>query len=226
MNRTTESLLVDGSRPLSPETVQALNALCDRAEDGGAQAPLVIRVSGAPTAQSAQSAQSATLALALVNKWERALRRLERLDLPTVALATGDCGGTALEALLATDHRIADPATRLVLPADADGVWPGMALYRLANQAGVAATRQAVLFGSAIPAERALALHLLDQVADDPSAALADAVESLTAGAGAGLAIRRQLMLDAAITGFEEALGRHLAACDRMLRRAAAEVLS
>ncbi|QMU70590.1 enoyl-CoA-hydratase DpgB [Streptacidiphilus sp. P02-A3a] len=219
VNHTTEPPLIDGARPLSAETVQALNELCGRAEDAagsGVRTPLVLRVGGAPVPAAVPAPP-----LALVNKWERALRRLERLDLPTVALVSGDCGGTALEALLATDHRIATPGSRLLLPAAADGLWPGMALYRLANQAGIAATRQAVLFGGALPAERALALHLLDRLAADPSAALADDAESLAAASG-GIAIRRQLMLDAGTTSFEEALGRHLAACDRLLRRTAA----
>jgi isomerase DpgB len=214
MNHAPEpQLMVDGSRPLTLDTIQALNALCDQAEDTGNRAPLVLEVTGVP-------ATAPTTPLVLVNKWERALRRMERLDLPTFALVAGDCGGTALEVLLATDHRIADRATRLVVCADEAGVWPGMALYRLTNQAGVAATRRAVLFGAAIPAEQALALHMVDEIADDPSAALAGGVERLMASAGAGLAIRRQLMLDASTTSYEEALGRHLAACDRVLRQA------
>ncbi|MFJ2193368.1 enoyl-CoA-hydratase DpgB [Kitasatospora sp. NPDC087861] len=222
MTHTPEPLLIDGGRPLSPETVQALNALCDRAEDADGHAPVVLRVSGAPTAPTA------TPPLTLVNKWERALRRLERLERPTVALVGGDtggdCGGTAVEALLTTDYRIAHPATRLLPPAGPDGVWPGMALHRLANQAGAAATRQVVLFGTAVPTWQALTMHLLDELADDPAAALADAAD-LLAAAGPGLSIRRQLMLDATTTGHEEALGRHLAACDRVLRRAAAEAV-
>ncbi len=220
VNHTTEPALIDGARPLSAETVQALNELCGQAEDAAVRTPLVLRVGGAPIPATVPAPP-----LALVNKWERALRRLERLDLPTVALVSGDCGGVALEVLLATDHRIAAPGSRLLLPAEADGVWPGMALYRLANQAGIAATRQAVLFGGALPAERALALHLLDRIADDPSAALADTAEALIA-ASDGIAIRRQLMLDAGTTSFEEALGRHLAACDRLLRRAATAAAS
>jgi len=222
VNQTTEPALIDGARPLSAETVQALNELCGQAEDAAVRTPLVLRVGGAPIPATVPAPP---LALALVNKWERALRCLERLDLPTVALVSGDCGGVALEVLLATDHRIAAPGSRLLLPAEADGVWPGMALYRLANQAGIAATRQAVLFGGALPAERALALHLLDRIADDPSAALADTAEALIA-ASDGIAIRRQLMLDAGTTSFEEALGRHLAACDRLLRRAATAAAS
>jgi isomerase DpgB len=215
----TQTLAVDGSQPLTLDTVKLLNELCDRAEDAvGARdyAPLVLRLSGAPTAPAAPP-------LPLVNKWERALRRLERLDVPIVALAEGDLGGIALEVLLAADYRIATPDARLLPPVAADGVWPGMALYRLANQAGILATRRAVLFGTAIDAEQALAMQLIDQLADDPAAALVASAQPLLAAAGSGLAIRRQLMLDAGTTSFEEALGRHLAACDRVLRQAAVE---
>ncbi|MGF1425448.1 enoyl-CoA-hydratase DpgB [Kitasatospora sp. LaBMicrA B282] len=222
MNHSPELQLdLDGRAPLSPDTVAALNALCDRAEDAAAHAdahaqahaPVVLTVTGAPTVAPAGP-------LPLVNKWERALRRLERLDAPTVALVTGDCGGVALEALLATDLRIARPGTRLLPAAGPRGVWPGMALYRLANQIGVAATRRTVLLGTPVTAERAVTLGLLDELAEDPAAALADLAATLT-GTGEGPAIRRQLLLDATTTSFEEALGRHLAACDRTLREVA-----
>lgn len=215
MNHSPELLLdLDGSRPLSPDTVAALNALCDRAEDADARGPVVLTVTGTP-------ATAPTGPLPLVNKWERALRRLERVDLPTVALAGGDCGGVALEALLATDLRIARPGTRLLPAAGPAGVWPGMALYRLANQIGVAAIRRTVLLGTPLTAERAVALGLLDELAADPAAALAGLADTLAALAADGPAIRRQLLLDATTTSFEEALGRHLAACDRTLREVA-----
>ncbi|MFD3457484.1 enoyl-CoA-hydratase DpgB [Streptomyces sp. NPDC058691] len=213
------SIRVDGAQPLSPELVLALNALCDQAEDADARGPVVLEISGAP-------ATVRDLPLPLVNKWERALRRLERLDMPVVAVMTGDCGGVALEALLATDYRIAEPTARLLPSVEAEAVWPGMALYRLVNQIGVAATRRTVLFGTPVPADQALAMHLLDQVTDDPADALFDVVETVMSSAHASPAIRRQLMLDATTTSFEEALGRHLAACDRVLRNTTEEASS
>jgi len=44
-----------------------------------------------------------------------------------------------------------------------------------------------------------------------------------TAVDGRELSIRRRLLLEAASTSFEDALGAHLAACDRALRRAATD---
>ncbi|MEU5052615.1 enoyl-CoA-hydratase DpgB [Streptomyces sp. NPDC021096] len=213
------TIRVDGARPLTVATVAELTALADRVEDSGAPQVAVLHVTGAP-----EDSWTREVSLPLVNKWERALRRLERLDAATVAVATGDCGGVAFEALLATDYRIAGADARLTVPSDVNGVWPGMALYRLANQIGIGPTRRTVLFGLPLPASEALGLHLVDEVADDTEAALARTVALLGSRTGQGLGVRRQLMLDATTTRFEDALGSHLAACDRVLRRVPAEV--
>jgi len=212
---------IDGGQPLSAESVAAIAAACDSAEDLGDRAAVVVHVSGSPAGSWARD-----LNVALVNKWERGLRRLERLPATTIAVAVGDCGGMALDALLATDYRIADASVRLLVPVEAGATWPGMALYRLAHQVGGAAIRRAVLFGAPIEVGDALVLHLIDELADDAVSAVAAVAEMTGAFSGAELAIRRQLMFDAATVSFEEALGRHLAACDRQLRRAAPGVTS
>ncbi|GAA4263730.1 enoyl-CoA-hydratase DpgB [Dactylosporangium darangshiense] len=211
------TLHVDGARALSGETVAAVAAVCGRAEDAAGTAVVVVHVSGTPTGDWA-----AGLSVKLVNRWEQVLRRLERVPATTIAVATGDCGGAALDALLATDHRIAAGATRLLLPMHDGLVWPGMALYRLARQApNATAVRQAALFGAAIHVDDAFALHLVHEVTDDVDAAVASAAARAADVSGTELAIRRQLAFDAQSVGFEEALGTHLAAVDRTLRLAA-----
>jgi isomerase DpgB len=211
---------IDGRRPLSGAAVAAVEAACDGSEEHGHRNTMIVHVSGAPEEPLAQD-----LTVALVSKWERALRRLERLPAVTLAVADGDCGGLALDALLATDYRIASTAVRLLMPIAAGATWPGMALYRLARQAGESAARRAVLLGSPIEADDALAMHLIDELADDPASALVAAVEVAAALPGAELAIRRQLMMEAPTVSFEDALGVHLAACDRVLRQASAEAV-
>jgi isomerase DpgB len=206
---------VDGSRPMSAELIAALGAACDSAEDHHSR--LIARMSGAP-----EGSWAGDLTVALVSRWERGLRRLERLPVATIGIASGDCGGPALDALLATDYRIAVPSVRLLVPVGGQATWPGMALYRLAHQAGAAAIRRTALFGFPIEADEALALHLIDEVTDDADSALAAAAELLGAFSGSELAIRRELVLGAATASFEDALGAHLAACDRALRRVAA----
>jgi isomerase DpgB len=211
------ALRIDGARPLSAETVAAVTALCHRAEDLGGAAVVVLHLSGA-----AQPDWAGHLTVKLVNRWEQALRRLERLPATTVAAADGDCGGPALDALLATDHRVATPSARLVLPVQGGLVWPGMALYRLVRQApNAAAVRLATLYGEPIGAPDALALHLVHEISDDLPGAVERAVRRAAAVSGPDLAVRRQLALDAQSVSFEEALGTHLAACDRALRQSA-----
>ncbi|GAA3067586.1 hypothetical protein GCM10017600_20190 [Streptosporangium carneum] len=195
-------------------SVEAMNALCDRAEDHRAPGPVIVHVTGVP-----RPGWPKGLTVGLVSKWERVVRRFERLGRLTVAVASGDCAGLSLDLLLAADVRIAAPATRL-LPSWAGGAtWPGMAVYRLTQQAGTAGIRRAVLLGAPIDVGRALALNLIDEVSEDPAASLAGLTELAGAMDGAELAIRRQLIFEAGSTTFEDALGAHLAAVDRALRR-------
>lgn len=213
-------LAVDGSRPLSAESLAGLKAVCDAAEDGEAHDFLIVKVSGAPGPDWADD-----LPVALVSKWERGLRRLERIPAVTIAVADGDCGGAALDALLAADYRIMSARARLILPVVAGATWPGMALYRLARQAaGTAPARRAVLFGTPIGAAAAQAIGVVDEVTGNPAAAIERAMAAAAAARGTELAIRRQLMEEALTTSYEDALGVHLAACDRALRRLAAGV--
>jgi isomerase DpgB len=210
-------LRLDGSRALAAESVAELGALCDRAEDGDANGCVILWVSGVPG-----PGWPIDLPVALVSKWERGLRRLERLPAVTIAVADDDCGGPALDALLVADYRIMLAGARLVMPVVAGATWPGMALYRLARQAaGLAPARRAMLFGTPIGAAEAQAMGIIDDVAGDGALALEQAMQVAGAAPGAELAIRRQLILEAVSTTFEDALGPHLAACDRALRSAA-----
>ena len=210
-------LRVDGSRPVSPSDVEAVLRLCDRAEDGYGAGVLIAYVSGVPLPGWTQ-----TLSVGLMTKWERAVRRLERLGLTTVAVAAGDTGGTALDVLLATDFRIAVAKARLVVSSDGEATWPGMSLYRLARQSAAGGLRRAALLGTPIEADQALAAGLVDVVVDEPEGVLAEVAAASATCTGTELAIRRQLLFDAAHHSFEEALGAHLAAGDRALRRTTA----
>jgi isomerase DpgB len=194
--------------------VNAVDAACATAESGEAPTMLPVHLSGAPGGAWTHGRD-----LALVTKWERSLRRLERLCVTTVAVVSGDCGGLALDVLLATDYRIATPDVRLSLPVDGEATWPGMAVFRLAQQAGGTRLRRAILFGAPIDSRESLDLGIIDELADDPASSLAAMADLASTLSGSELAIRRQLMFDAATTSFEDALGLHLAACERALRR-------
>ena len=64
-------------------------------------------------------------------------------------------------------------------------------------------------------------LGLLDATESDLDTALGQFVGDLSRHPRAELAIRRRLLLEAPSTSYEEALGTHLAACDRTLRGSA-----
>ncbi|WP_236725177.1 enoyl-CoA-hydratase DpgB [Amycolatopsis orientalis] len=209
-------LRLDGARPLSPASVEELSALCDRAEDDREAGPVTVHVTGVPS-----EGWTTGLTVGLVSKWERVVRRFERLGRLTVAVASGECAGTALDLLLAADLRIVTPGTRLRLAAVGGSTWPGMSVYRLTQQAGAAGIRRAVLLGTPIEVDRALALNLVDEVSEDPAKTLAGLAEAAAALDGAETAIRRQLIFEDGSTTFEDALGAHLAAADRALRREA-----
>jgi isomerase DpgB len=212
----TISVEVVGDGALTPELTLSVNEFCDRVEDAGDDTVAVIHVGpGRPDA----GPWPGEVNIHLVSRWERALRRVERLGAVTVCVADGFCGGPALDVLLTTDFRLATTDALLAAPAGGGQFWPGMVLHRLAGQIGVARTRQLLLHSPTFTAVAALELGLVNEVVDDQQAALRRAVATLSAVDGAEFAIRRRLLLDAPTTSFEDALGVHLAAADRALRR-------
>jgi len=217
-------LRIDTARPLSASLIDDLSGLCDRIEDIADRAdnPVVtLHLSDRDSAVPNLS-WPGEVGIRLVNKWEQILRRLERLAAVTIAVAEDRCGGPALEVLLSCDYRIGTSGLRLKPPVYNGGLWPGMIVHRLANQLGSTRARHLVLFGSDVSATQAIQLGLIDDAVDDPATAVATVAKSVAGLTGSELAIRRRLLLDATTTSFEEALGAHLAACDRALRRAQA----
>jgi isomerase DpgB len=197
------------------ELTVSVNGLCRRIEDRSDPVITVLRLGGV----CADQGWPGEVGVQDVNRWEKAVRRLERLAGASVAVAEHDCGGPALDLLLAADYRIATADLRLLFPINDGHFWPGMSVYRLAHQVGLARARQLVLWGHEMSAPQATSLGLVDEIAADVDEAVRAAVVFLGRIADAELAIRRRLLLEAPATSFEEALGAHLAACDRELRR-------
>jgi isomerase DpgB len=219
LSRLTDFYLeLDGSGALSVPLVDQVNAVCRQVGDGKKDAILLVRVAGARG--DADAPWPYDVDVHTVNQCERALRRLERLPAVTVAVVDGVCRGPALDVLLTTDYRLAAPDARLRVASVGRSTWPGMALHRLANQVGVARARQAALFGTDLDAPRAGDWGLLDEVVEDPAARCREVLDRLAGTSGKELSIRRQLLFEASSTSFEDALGSHLAACDRALRLA------
>lgn len=206
-------LRIDPRRALGELTAE-VNAVSERLEIR-AQC-VVLRLGGT---DDADRSWPGDLAIQDVNRWERAVRRLENLPTVKIAVAEGTCAGASLDLLLAADYRIADPGMRLLLPVNDGHFWPGMAVYRLVQQVGLAHARQLVLWGHELPVRHALDIGLIDVSATDLDDAAHAAVVLMGRATGREVAVRRQLLQEAAASSYEEALGVHLSACDRELRR-------
>ncbi|GAA2591377.1 enoyl-CoA hydratase-related protein [Streptomyces axinellae] len=249
------TLDVSVERPLAAVTAE-IEAVCDRAEDAPGT-PVVLLFTAAPRpgpgADGHPGWPGPGTGIRHVTRWERALRRLERVPAAVVVHAAGGCAGPALDLLLVADHRIAAPDLVLTLPAQGGRMWPGTLLHRLANQTGTRSARRLLAAAPGLTAEQALAHGLVDEIdtnsaggattngdmnadanggpdARDGSHANGDgdsgpgsgavrrAVSRFAAVRGAELAVRRRLLLDGPSSDIDDALGAHLAACDRELR--------
>ncbi len=94
-----------------------------------------------------------------------------------------------------------------------------MTLYRLVQHIGLARARRIVLWDSAIELGDATELGIVDQVSEDLTEAVHTAAVLRGRLSDRETRIRRRLLEEAASAEYEDALGVHLAACDRELRR-------
>lgn len=98
---------------------------------------------------------------------QAAVQRLETFVVPVVAAIDGPCLGGGLELALACAGRVAssNEKTRLGLPEVQLGILPGMGgTQRLAPLVGLEAALDLLLTGKQIPATKAMALGLVDEV--------------------------------------------------------------
>jgi 3-hydroxyacyl-CoA dehydrogenase / enoyl-CoA hydratase / 3-hydroxybutyryl-CoA epimerase len=98
---------------------------------------------------------------------QRVLRRLERLEIPTVAAIDGTCVGAGLELALACGYRIASgaPHTQLGLFHIRVGIAPSYGgTVRLPRLIGVQAALDLILSGDSLSAMEARSLGLVDEV--------------------------------------------------------------
>lgn len=216
-------LSVSRNEAMSEELIDRVNAACDASEDARGDSVIVVHLLGAGRDRESWPGP---VSVHLVSRWERALRRLERTPSATIAYADRLCSGPCAEIVLATDYRIVTASFVFRLPADRWRPWPGTALYRLVTQLGLARARRLALFGESLSAATAARWHVVDEVhprGTDIEPIVDAAAERYRGLSGTELAVRRRLLFDALGASFEDALGAHLAACDRTLRRGTAE---
>ena len=213
-NRPVSRIELDGAGPLSGDLTRQLEGTLDRAEDLGTSAVMVVHVLGHlnPGSLRPWPGQSDIQA---VTKWERLLRRIERAQSATVVLVEHACSALALELLLVADRRLATRSFSMQYAATGANPWPSMALYRLTRQIGESQARKFLLESSRVAPQQALDLRIIDEVIEHA----VQGEDILGYAPPQDFPIRRRLMQDSLFTSFDDALGAHLAACDRALRR-------
>src|SRR2546429_6936286 len=87
--------------------VDSLNGLCDRVEDGSGDSVVVLYLHDAT--DNLDRAWPGKVGIHTVNRWERALRRGQRLGAGAIPGGGGDCRGAAPLVLWAHHHRDARP---------------------------------------------------------------------------------------------------------------------
>ncbi|MBM3679551.1 MAG: enoyl-CoA hydratase/isomerase family protein, partial [Actinobacteria bacterium] len=106
----------------------------------------------------------------------RALDALCALPQPVVAAIQASAMGGGLEVALACDLLVADPVAKLGLPEIRLGLMPGAGgTQRLPRRIGEGRAKELIMLGSALAAEEALGIGLVNRVSE-PGAALAEAV--------------------------------------------------
>jgi len=95
--------------------------------------------------------------------------RMESTDKPIVAALEGHALGGGFELALACHWRVCARSAKVGLPEVKLGLIPGAGgTQRFTRLAGPAAALEAITSGAHIPAERALEIGVVDEIADDP----------------------------------------------------------
>ncbi|CAD5250639.1 Short chain enoyl-CoA hydratase /3-hydroxyacyl-CoA dehydrogenase [Bosea sp. 62] len=114
------------------------------------------------------------------------LAMIENAPKPVIAATEGVALGGGLEVALACHGRVASPAAKLGLPEIKLGLIPGAGgTQRLPRLIGATAAFPMMLSGEPIPAQKALALGLVDKLVDSDAVGAAVALAQELAGKGA-----------------------------------------
>lgn len=121
-------------------------------------------------------ARNKTDALRGINS--RLFKAIEDCEKPIVAAVNGFALGGGCELALACDIRVCSDQAKFGLPETSLGIIPGAgAMYRLTRIAGLGITKELILTGEAIDAQRALQIGLVSRVL--PSANLLEAARDI-----------------------------------------------
>lgn len=168
---------LESRNALSAEVLDAIDAAISTLGDRA----LVFTGVGDTFASGANLNEIAELTAAtappFARRGQELMLRIETLKQPTVAAVNGFCFGGALDLAIACKHRIASPNAKFAHPGAGLGIitgWGGT--QRLPRLVGLGNAFEIFFTASPIDASRALAIGLIDEIAED---ALGRAVGSL-----------------------------------------------
>jgi 3-hydroxyacyl-CoA dehydrogenase len=180
-----------------------LQALQRAAQDADVQAVVLTGAHGmfAAGADIREVASGAVLTAPITRDVQE---RMEVLPKPLVAAIEGVALGGGLELALTCHWRLAARSAAVGLPEVKLGLIPGAGgTQRFTRLAGPAAALEAITSGAQIPAARALALGLIDALADDP---LAEAIVWARQAAAQARPLRHASALDEHVRGVDPQL--------------------
>lgn len=160
--------------PLSVSVIESLIVAVETI--GGESKPLIFTGSENVFASGADLREIAAVdgssASEFAERGQRLMRLISSMRSKTVAAVNGFCYGGALDLSLACDSRIASPNAEFCHPGGGLGIMTGWGgTQRLPRLIGEAAALEMFLTGRKISADEALAMGLVNAVADDPVAA-------------------------------------------------------
>ena len=148
------------------------------------------------------------MSMEFYRRQERGLRLLETMDKTVVAALHGHCLGGGVQLAAACDVRVGSSDAVIGLPAVQEGLFPGMAPYRLPRLIGKGRAASLILTGRSITAEEAERIGLIDHVvdADDFDAQVAGLVDEYARAPREAAAASKRLMA----LSYEAPFGRPL----------------
>jgi enoyl-CoA hydratase/carnithine racemase len=146
--------------------IEGLNRAVDQLADRPEVAVVVIRGAGRAfcAGLDLDMLEATSMPPGFYEGQERAFRKLELLDAISVAAIHGYCLGGGVQLAVACDLRVGSSDAVLGLPAVNEGLFPGLAPFRLPRLVGLGTAARLILSGETVDADEALRLGLVDYV--------------------------------------------------------------
>lgn len=200
--------------------IEALNRVVDRLQTEPDVAVVVIRGAGRAFCAGLDLDMLAASGMpaGFYEGQERAFRKLELLQAITITAIHGYCLGGGVQLAVACDLRVCSSDAQLGLPAINEGLFPGMAPFRLPRVVGLGTAARLVLSGETIDANEALRIGLVDYVvpATEFDSEFDQILQRYLAAPRAAVVGSKQLMRDAFTSTWQDAYEESqplLAAC-------------